>query len=101
MFLSLILEIDEELIEKNDFDSVINCSEGSCCQYLDVFVVKDFIDDIMKLENGGLDNVDLMFLLLKKSRSLVLKIESDDCYFNSDLEVDGMFLLLVIIIFEN
>lgn len=31
MFLSLILEIDEELIEKNDFDSVINCSEGSCC----------------------------------------------------------------------
>lgn len=68
---------------------------------MDVFVVKDFIDDIMKLENGGLDNVDLMFLLLKKSRSLVLKIESDDCYFNSDFEVDGMFLLLVIIIFEN
>lgn len=68
---------------------------------MDVFVVKDFIDDIMKLGNGGLDNVDLMFLLLKKSRSLVLKIESDDCYFNSDLEVDGMFLLLVIIIFEN
>lgn len=68
---------------------------------MDVFVVKDFIDDIMKLENGGLDNVDLMFLLLKKSRSLVLKIESDDCYFNSDLEVDGMFSLLVIIIFEN
>lgn len=68
---------------------------------MDVFVVKDFIDDIMKLENGGLDNVDLMCLLLKKSRSLVLKIESDDCYFNSDLEVDGMFLLLVIIIFEN
>lgn len=68
---------------------------------MDVFVVKDFIDDIMKLGNGGLDNVDLKFLLLKKSRSLVLKIESDDCYFNSDLEVDGMFLLLVIIIFEN
>lgn len=68
---------------------------------MDVFVVKDFIDDIMKLENDGLDNVDLMFLLLKKSRSLVLKIECDDCYFNSDLEVDGMFLLLVIIIFEN
>lgn len=98
---SSISETDEELTEKNDFDSVINCSEGSRCQHLDVFVAKDSTDDTMKLGNGGLDNVDLMLSLPKKSRSSASKTESDDCHSNSDSEVDGMSPPLAITNFEN
>lgn len=89
---SSISETDEELTE---CDSVINCSEGSHCRQLDVFVAGDPTDGTMKLENDGIDNVDLMLSLPKKSRSTTSKTESDDCHSNNDSEMYDMSPLAI------